>query len=94
MELGFIEGLRRRWDVLGIEVGATDGKAKEMPLDLEGTDAADVSDNQMQVDDSDATRRAIMDGAIVKSVISSAANCECLVPVCLCLALVAQRFSV
>lgn len=75
MELGFVEGLRRRWDILGIDVEAQakgKEKAKEMPLDLE------ESENQMQVDedDQDATRRAIMDGAIVKSVISSAAKCE------------------
>lgn len=73
MELGFVEGLRRRWDVLGINLGVqAKGNAKEMPLDLE------ESENQMQVDedDRDATRRAIMEGAIIKSVISSAAKCE------------------
>lgn len=73
MELGFVEGLRRRWDVLGINLGVqAKGNAKEMPLDLE------ESENQMQVDedDRDAMRRAIMEGAIIKSVISSAAKCE------------------
>lgn len=68
-----MEGLRRRWDVLGINLGVqAKGNAKEMPLDLE------ESENQMQVDedDRDATRRAIMEGAIIKSVISSAAKCE------------------
>ena len=89
MELGFIEGLRRRWDVLGIAIGEDEKgkeKALEMPMDLyEGEGALE----QMQVDDDaqgqdeDLTRKAIMDGAIVKSVISSAAKCECLVP-CAC----------
>ena len=71
MELGFVEGLRRRWDVLGINVETqAKGNAKEMPLDLE------ESENQMLVDEDnrDATR-AIMEGEIVKSVISSAAKC-------------------
>jgi U3 small nucleolar RNA-associated protein 6 len=84
MELGFIEGLRRRWDVLGINI-AEDGKGKEkaleMPMDLDGDDS--IVD-QMQVDgdtpgnDEDKTRQAVMDGAIVKSVLSSAAKGECL----------------
>ena len=66
-----MEGLRRRWDVLGINVETqAKGNAKEMPLDLE------ESENQMLVDEDnrDATR-AIMEGEIVKSVISSAAKC-------------------
>lgn len=85
MELGFIEGLRRRWDILGIDVDA-DGKgkekAKEMPMDLDGTQVAESAGEQVQLDDEsgDATRKAIMDGAIIISVISSAAKCECLVP--------------
>jgi U3 small nucleolar RNA-associated protein 6 len=84
MELGFIEGLRRRWDVLGINI-AEDGKGKEkaleMPMDLDGDDSMV---DQMQVDgdtpgnDEDKTRQAVMDGAIVKSVLSSAAKGECL----------------
>jgi len=88
MELGFIEGLRRRWDVLGIAV-AEDGKGKEkaleMPMDLDGEEAEAVVE-QMQVagdaqsNNEDSTRKTIMDGAIVKSVISSAAKCKCLVP--------------
>jgi len=88
MELGFIEGLRRRWDVLGIAI-AEDRKGKEkaleMPMDLGGEDAENVVE-QLQVGgdarsgNEDSTRKAIMDGAIVKSVISSAAKCKCLVP--------------
>jgi U3 small nucleolar RNA-associated protein 6 len=86
MELGFIEGLRRRWDVLGIAI-TEDGKGKEkameMPMDLDG---GDTLVEQMQVDgdaqgnDEDSTRKAVMDGAIVKSVISGAAKGKCLVP--------------
>jgi U3 small nucleolar RNA-associated protein 6 len=85
MELGFIEGLRRRWDVLGITI-AEDGKGKEkaseMPMDLDGNEATE----QMQVDidpqgtNEDRLRKVIMGGAIVKPVISSAAKGKCLVP--------------
>jgi len=82
MELGFIEGLRRRWDVLGIAI-AEDGKGKEkaleMPMDLSGEDAEDVVEllqvgGDARSGNEDSTRKAIMDGAIVKSVISSAAK--------------------
>jgi U3 small nucleolar RNA-associated protein 6 len=86
MELGFIEGLRRRWDILGIGI-VQDGKGKEkaleLPMDLDGNDSMV---EQMQVDDDvpgndeDKTQQAVMDGAIVKSVLSSAAKGESLVP--------------
>jgi len=49
MELGFVESLRRRWEVLGIDVSS-------------GADSDDVA------------KEEIMKGAIVKSVISSAAK--------------------
>jgi U3 small nucleolar RNA-associated protein 6 len=85
MELGFIEGLRRRWDVLGISI-SEDGKGKEkateMPMDLDGggTVIAEMHDSEAQGSEEDSIRKAVMGGAIVKSVISSAASCECLVP--------------
>lgn len=99
MELGFIEGVRRRWDVLGIDILGKDGKGKEkatlttgldgdtviseseaMKLDFGGGDAVICDNNHNDDDDGIATRKGIMDGAIVKTVISSAAKCECLVP--------------
>ena len=52
-ELGFVEGLRRRWDVLG--VGSEDVLA----------------------DSSEEARKEIMQGAIVKAVISEAAKGVC-----------------
>jgi U3 small nucleolar RNA-associated protein 6 len=69
MELGFIESLRRRWDVLGIEVDEMGkGKAKEVNVEMEDDPHMDAD-----VNDSDATaRNEIMEGAIVKSVITSA----------------------
>ena len=88
MELGFIEGLRRRWDVLGIQISPDEKgkeKALEMPLELGASEAAAVADQMptdniadMVLGEGDATRKAIMDGAIVKSVISSAATGVCL----------------
>lgn len=95
MELGFIEGLRRRWDVLGIDMLGRDGKGKEkakevLTTDLDGDAEADVTQMDLdggaveagndEEDNGMATRKAIMDGAIVKSVISSASKCECLIP--------------
>jgi len=54
-ELGFVEGLRRRWDVLGL--GSEEGGAA-----AGGEDA------------SEEARREIMQGGIVKAVISEAAK--------------------
>ncbi|TFY75773.1 hypothetical protein EWM64_g8237, partial [Hericium alpestre] len=72
MELGFVEGLRRRWDLLGISLK---GKEKERALEQDQDAGAP---EPMQIDDEeiegDAARQAVLDGAIVKSVISSAAK--------------------
>jgi hypothetical protein len=51
VELSFVEGLRRRWDVLGVKVG--------------GGEAMDVDDE---------AREEVMRGAIVRSVMESAAR--------------------
>ncbi|KZT70904.1 hypothetical protein DAEQUDRAFT_724645 [Daedalea quercina L-15889] len=80
MELGFVESLRRRWDVLGIEVEDTKRKGKQRALDEDGDDDMGKEMQKMQVDAEDegdegeAARRQIMQGAIVKSVMSSAAK--------------------
>ncbi|KAI1796429.1 U3 small nucleolar RNA-associated protein 6-domain-containing protein [Ganoderma leucocontextum] len=90
MELGFVEGLRRRWSVLGIDVkgkgkdtGAGKGEKKDkgkVAVDLwsgiggedEGeADGMDVDAEEDLMED-EVARRQIMEGAIVKSVISSA----------------------
>ncbi|KAI0690201.1 U3 small nucleolar RNA-associated protein 6-domain-containing protein [Cerioporus squamosus] len=92
MELGFVESLRRRWSVLGIDVkgkgkhrGASKGKGKEKEADAEDpysglgegdggeeADHMDVDGEDIDVDE--AARKEVMAGAIVKSVISSAAK--------------------
>lgn len=89
MELGFIESIRRRWDVLGIKVDAEKskkGKEKEQtdpspdPMEetLEGNGTDDKPDMAMDVDEDGVegaeARQQIMEGAIVKSVILNAAQ--------------------
>ncbi len=90
MELGFVESLRRRWSVLGIDVkgtgkdtvaGKDQGKDKGKGADDrwngigeedEGeADGMDV-DAEEDLTEDEVARRQIMEGAIVKSVISSA----------------------
>lgn len=88
MELGFIESLRRRWDVLGIKLDAEKarkGKEKEEndPSPMEDGLEGDVTyeSPKMDVDVEDDTgaegaeaRQQIMEGAIVQSVILNAAQ--------------------
>ncbi|KAG8214000.1 hypothetical protein J3R82DRAFT_10751 [Butyriboletus roseoflavus] len=90
MELGFVEGMRRRWSVLGIDSredqGPQVGKGVEPDIDMGGDDDAIVNDEQGEKppdeviaaekggDEGEAARKAIMDGAIVKSALSSAAK--------------------
>lgn len=56
MEIGFVESLQRRWDVLGI----SEGKGKDRAVDP----AEDEPDVQ--------ARHEILTGALVKSVMTSA----------------------
>ncbi|GJE95014.1 hypothetical protein PsYK624_111930 [Phanerochaete sordida] len=74
-ELGFVESMRRRWELLGIDVNGK-GKAKAQEEVEEGMDEREVDQMQMEADgegdESEQARREIMQGAIVKSVISNA----------------------
>ncbi|KAG6375433.1 U3 small nucleolar RNA-associated protein 6-domain-containing protein [Boletus reticuloceps] len=89
MELGFIEGMRRRWNVLGINTKDERTEAeKGLGIDIDMNDIAEpvVIDEQRERppdeviaaekggDEGEAARKAIMDGAIVKSALSSAAK--------------------
>ncbi|KAF8160946.1 U3 small nucleolar RNA-associated protein 6-domain-containing protein [Crassisporium funariophilum] len=83
MELGFVESLRRRWDVLGIKVAGSDEvEKKEDPsrhiMGARDYEEAEEASSSMEVEyggDSGAeARKQVMDGAIVASVISSAAR--------------------
>ncbi|GLB37280.1 putative U3 small nucleolar RNA-associated protein 6 [Lyophyllum shimeji] len=82
MELGFTESLRRRWEVLGIN-GQAGGKSGQATGTLEAEDpsqhimpdlgeTAPVQELVEEVDEEAASRKEILQGAIVKSVISSA----------------------
>lgn len=81
MELGFIESLRRRWDVLGIdEKGkkkAVDDDPSERIMGHSGGEHQKIlmedDLDAYEGDEGRAARLQIMDGGIVKSVISSAA---------------------
>ncbi|KAG2111315.1 U3 small nucleolar RNA-associated protein 6-domain-containing protein [Suillus discolor] len=75
MELGFVEGMKRRWTVLGIheedhpiveaETTAVEDMATLTPEEIAAEKGGDEGER---------ARQAIMDGAIVKSVILSAAK--------------------
>lgn len=95
MELGFIESLRRRWDVLGIKVSQEAmGKGPKEPakeiegdMDTEGRVSGDreaepehMDVDRLDGDEGDSARKEIMEGAIVKSVISSAVEGTCPCP--------------
>ena len=75
MELGFIESLRRRWDVLGINAGDKRELRAYEDQDAEGSDLIiqeQGNDNEDTDTEGAASRQDIMQGAIVKSVITSA----------------------
>jgi U3 small nucleolar RNA-associated protein 6 len=65
LELGFVEGLRRRWDVLGISLEDPDRETQGEQIDRAEEEAM-----------GDTARRVIMDGAIVRQAIDSAAKGE------------------
>ena len=90
MELGFVESLRRRWSVLGIDVkgkgkDASAGRGIEQDNGKEadnlwsrigGEDEGEAHgmdvDAKEDLAEDEVARRQIMEGAIVKSVISGA----------------------
>lgn len=82
-ELGFVESMRRRWDVLGIDVGGKGkGKSREQVSPEEGMDEGEVAQLQAEADaegdEAEQARKEIMQGAIVKSVISNAVKGACM----------------
>lgn len=90
MELNFVESLRRRWTVLGIDVKGkgkevaptkskrrnAQGSEDESGLEDENIVEADAMevDAREEIEEDEAARKQIMDGAIVKAVISNAAQ--------------------
>ncbi|CDO69297.1 hypothetical protein BN946_scf184976.g16 [Trametes cinnabarina] len=85
MEMNFVESLRRRWSVLGIDIkgkgkdtekgdGSRRRNANESSLgdgNAEGDDGMQVDDEE-DLDEDETARKEIMEGAIVKAVISNA----------------------
>lgn len=75
-ELGFVESMRRRWELLGIDMNGK-GKANAQANVEDGMNEGDVEQLQAEADadegggEAEEARRAIMQGAIVKSVISN-----------------------
>ncbi|KAJ6593671.1 U3 small nucleolar RNA-associated protein 6-domain-containing protein [Mycena capillaripes] len=74
MELGFIESLRRRWDVLGLDQKGK-GREEDSSHAVQDGHAVQATEEELlagEADPSAEARTAIMHGAIVKSVIASA----------------------
>lgn len=86
MELGFIESLRRRWDVLGIEEDDETADERDRALMIDGFRGQDdvipvEVDDDAEKDEGEEARKEIMKGAIVKSVISNAVEGEYIISV-------------
>lgn len=82
MEMGFVEGMKRRWTVLGIhEEGHPVAEAETTTAEK---DTAPLTPEEIAAekggDEGEMARQAIMDGAIVKSVILSAAKGPFVIP--------------
>ena len=71
LELGFVEALRRRWDVLGISLD-DDDEDFSPDRETQGERVDRAEEKAM----GDTARRAIMDGAIVREAIDGAAKGE------------------
>jgi U3 small nucleolar RNA-associated protein 6 len=70
LEMGFVEAVRRRWDVLGISLDDDDED------DEDGSGQGERVDRAEEEAMGDTARRAIMSGAIVRQAIDSAAKGE------------------
>ncbi|KAF4598404.1 hypothetical protein EYR38_006806 [Pleurotus pulmonarius] len=80
MELSFIEGLRRRWEVLGIQKGTISTGADEGMEDVRPVEKGMEEEAEMERianqdgGEGESARLHIMKGAIVKTVITAAAE--------------------
>ncbi|KAI0287467.1 U3 small nucleolar RNA-associated protein 6-domain-containing protein, partial [Russula brevipes] len=77
LELGFVEAVRRRWDVLGISLDAApssaegQGEEEDQGQDKGPGERVDRAEEEAM---GDAARRTIMEGAIVRKAIDGAAK--------------------
>jgi U3 small nucleolar RNA-associated protein 6 len=76
LELGFVESVRRRWDLLGIALagGSSEADTAKVGQSLEGQEEGERVDSAEEEAMGDVARRAILDGAIVRQAIDSAAK--------------------
>lgn len=87
MECGFVEGLRRRWSVLGIKIVEKE-RGKERVREDDGGDEGLMMEGLEEGEpareervragpdtDDEGTRNEILNGALVKTVISNAVKC-------------------
>jgi hypothetical protein len=72
LELGFVEALRRRWDVLGISLEDSPDPGPGQDQESKGERIDRAEEEAM----GDEARGAIMDGAIVRQAIDGAAKGE------------------
>ena len=80
MEIGFIETLRRRRKVLGLEVDDDYGTEQTNGLNGSPTEDEKMTTALMRdeaSDDADAIQREVMNGAVVKIVIDNATDGMC-----------------
>ncbi len=70
MELGFVESLRRRWEVLGLDTMPSGDEQHERITDAVDTAMADA-------DDGGKARNEVLQGALAKAVITSAVKGQC-----------------
>lgn len=70
MELNFVESLRRRWNVLGLETSVFEDATEEQSENIVSNDG-DSRDSTIQ---SSEARKEVLQGGLAKEVISSAAK--------------------
>ena len=72
MELGFVESLRRRWELLGVDKERLQAGGDSEMVDEDG---ANVEHELQQ----ERARKEILSGALAKAVIDNAIECMCIV---------------
>ena len=75
MELGFAELLRRRWTILGLHKG-DESQSDAADVEMSGEGDMDLEKPLPEDDEDDSARKEILNGALVKEVITNAVKCE------------------
>lgn len=74
LELGFVEALRRRWKVLGLDLGEEGPEPTVQVESQEEIEEAAVDD--VEFEDDEKARKEVLNGALIKTIISNAAKGE------------------